>query len=116
MVVKDPRPKSVKIGPQTYDIEYRDTNTDGMLNDGSQGYTLDQGNLIVVANDISMSKQKIVVMHEILHAMRMIFENGLPEKDSDYEKWEHFFIGVYENAFVMFMRDNPELLDWLIAE
>jgi Mlc titration factor MtfA (ptsG expression regulator) len=116
MVVKDPRPKSVKLGPQTYDIEYRDTSTDGMLNDGSQGYTLDQGNLIVVANDISMSKQKIVVMHEILHAMRMIFENGLPEKDSDYEKWEHFFIGVYENALVMFMRDNPEILDWLITE
>jgi Mlc titration factor MtfA (ptsG expression regulator) len=87
-----------------------------MLNDGSQGYTLDQGNLIVVANDIALSKQKVVVMHEILHAMRMIFENGLPEKDSEYEKWEHYFIGIYENALLMFMRDNPELLDWLIAE
>jgi hypothetical protein len=46
----------------------------------------------------------------------MIFENGLPEKDSEYEKWEHYFIGIYENALLMFMRDNPELLDWLIAE
>lgn len=116
MATRNPRPTSVKIGPQSFSIEYRDTNLDGMLSDGSHGYTLDQGNLIVIANDLSISKQKIVVMHEVLHAMRMIFENGMPDKESDYEKWEHFFIGVYENALIMFMRDNPEIVDWLMTE
>lgn len=116
MATRNPRPTTVKIGPQTFSIEYRDTNLDGMLSDGSHGYTLDQGNLIVIANDLSTSKQKIVVMHEILHAMRMIFENGIPEKDVEFERWEHYFIGVYENALVMFMRDNPDIIDWLMTE
>jgi Mlc titration factor MtfA (ptsG expression regulator) len=116
MPTRDPRPTKVKIGPQTYNIEYRYSHEDGMLSDGSHGYTLDQGNLIVIANELSVGKQKVVVMHEILHAMRMIFENGLPEKEADYEKWEHFFIGVYENALIMFMRDNPEIIDWMMTE
>lgn len=116
MATKNPRPTSVKIGPQTFDIEYHNSNLDGMLNDGSHGYTLDQGNLIVIAAELSMSKQKIVLMHEVLHAMRMVFENGMPERDAEFERWEHFFIGVYENALIMFMRDNPEIIDWLMTE
>jgi hypothetical protein len=106
-------PTSVQIGPQTFKIEFRSPEKDGMLNDGTQGYTLDAGNLIVVSNGISVDKQQITLMHEILHAMRMVFENGLPEKKASMEKWEHFFIGVYENALLMFFRDNPELVEWL---
>lgn len=116
MVAKNPKPSSVKIGPQIYDIEYRNSVVDGMLNDGSHGYTLDQGNLIVIASELSASKQKIVLMHEALHAMRMVFENGIPDKDVDFERWEHYFIGVYENALIMFMRDNPDIVDWLMTE
>ena len=110
------RPTKVKIGPQTFRIEFRNPTDDGMLSDGTQGYTLDQGNLIVIANTLSHSKQQVTVMHEILHAMRMIFENGMPSRKSDYDKWEHFFIGVYENSLLMMMRDNPDLLEWLINE
>ena len=106
------RPSQVRIGPQTFNIEFRDPSSDGMLNDGNIGYTLDQGNLIVIANNISLSKQQVTLMHEILHAMRMIFENGMPKKKASYEEWEHFFIGVYENAFLMMIRDNPELMEW----
>lgn len=105
-------PKEVKIGPQTFKIEFRDMSTDGMLNDGNLGYTLDSGNLIVVAKNISLSKQQVTLMHEILHAMRMIFENGMPKKNAAFDKWEHFFIGVYENAVLMMIRDNPELIEW----
>ena len=105
-------PQKVKIGPQTFTIEFRDPAKDGMLNDGNVGYTLDAGNLIVVANNISLSKQQVTLMHEILHAMRMIFENGMPKKNASFDKWEHFFIGVYENAVLMLMRDNPELVEW----
>jgi Zn-dependent peptidase ImmA (M78 family) len=105
-------PKQVKIGPQTFSIEFRSPSSDGMLGDGNLGYTLDQGNLIVISMDISLNKQQVTLMHEILHAMRMIFENGMPKKKASYDKWEHFFIGVYENAFLMMIRDNPELMEW----
>ena len=108
-------PSKVKVGPQTFTIEFRDPVFDGMLSDGSHGYTLDDGNLIVVANNIGPSKQRVTLMHEILHAARMVFENGMPEAGSDYEKWEHYFIGVYENALIMILKDNPELIKWFNA-
>lgn len=110
------QPKKIKIGPQTFSVEFRDPKKDGMLNDGNVGYTLDAGNLIVISNDISLSKQQVTLMHEILHAMRMIFENGMPKKNASYDKWEHYFIGVYENSLLMMFRDNPELMEWLTNE
>ncbi len=114
VVQKDDRPKSVKIGPQVFQIDFRNPKTDGMLNDSSYGYTLDQGNLIVVSSEISLSKQKVTVMHEILHAARMIFEGTtVPKPKSDYEIWEHHFISIFENAMLVIIQDNPELIDWL---
>ena len=106
------RPTSVIIGPQIFSIEFRNPNVDGMLNDGSHGYTLDNGNLIVVSSEIGLGKQRVTLMHEILHAARMVFENGMPKREADYEEWEHYFIGVYENAFLMILRDNPKLIEW----
>lgn len=106
---------SVKIGPQVFDVEFRSTREDGMLNDNSYGYTLDQGNLIVVASDISESKQQVTLVHEILHSARMILEGATrPPKKADYDEWEHHFIGIFENAFLMIMQDNPELVKWLM--
>lgn len=114
---KQYKPSYVKVGPQSFDIQFRDPNDDGMLNDGSHGYTLDTGNLIVVSNAISVSKQKITVLHEILHAARMVFESfNVPKKDAEFEDWEHYFIAIYENALIMLMRDNPEIFSWLSEE
>lgn len=110
------KPTKVKIGTQFFKIEFRDPKNDGMLNDGTNGYTLDLGNLIVIANNMSKSKQQITLLHEILHAMRMVFENGMPATGADFEEWEHFFIGVYENGLLMFLRDNPEIVEWLEEE
>jgi hypothetical protein len=107
-------PKSVKIGPQTFQIEFRNPKTDGMLNDSSYGYTLDQGNLIVVSSEISPSKQRVTVMHEIMHAARMIFEGtSIPKPKAEYEVWEHHFVSIFENAMLVIIQDNPELIDWL---
>jgi hypothetical protein len=104
----------VIIGPQEFKIEFRSTREDGMLNENSYGYTLDQGNLIVIASDVSKSKQKVTLVHEMLHAARMIFEgSSKPQKKAEYEEWEHHFIGVFENAFLLIIRDNPDLIEWL---
>jgi hypothetical protein len=106
---------SVKIGPQIFEVEFRSTREDGMLNDNSYGYTLDQGNLIVVASDVSEDKQKVTLVHEILHSARMILEGATkPKKKAEYDEWEHHFIGIYENAFIMILQDNPDLVKWLI--
>lgn len=107
------KPTKIKIGPQSFDIDFRHTDKDGMLTDGAHGYTIDQGNLIVVASNISLAKQRITLLHEVLHAARMVFDNNRPDKKSDFEDWEHYFIGIYENAILMIMKDNPELMDWL---
>lgn len=105
---------SVKIGPQVFDVEFRSTHEDGTLNDNSYGYTVDQGNLIVIASDISESKQQVTLIHEVLHSARMILEGATkPKKKADYEEWEHHFIGIYENAFIMIMQDNPDIVKWL---
>lgn len=105
---------SVKIGPQVFEVDFRNTREDGLLNDNCYGYTLDQGNLIVVASDISVSKQRVTLVHEVLHSARMILEgSSKPKKKATYEEWEHHFIGIYENAFLMIMQDNPDLVAWL---
>lgn len=105
---------SIKIGPQVFRIEYRSPRDDGMLNDDNYGYTLDQGNLIVIASDLSEVKQKVTLIHEMLHASRMVFEGATTPKDkAEYDDWEHHFIGIFENAFLMILQDNPELIKWL---
>lgn len=108
---------SVKIGPQVFDVEFRSTREDGMLNDNSYGYTLDQGNLIVIASDVSESKQRVTMVHEILHSARMIMEGATkPKKKAEYDEWEHHFIGIFENAFIVILQDNPELVKWLTKQ
>lgn len=105
---------SVKIGPQTFKVDFRQTRDDGLLNESSYGYTLDQGNLIVVASDMSEDKQKVTLVHEMLHAARMILEGtSKPKKKAEYEEWEHHFVSIYENAFLMILQDNPDLVAWL---
>jgi hypothetical protein len=105
---------SVKIGPQTFTVDFRKTHVDGLLNENNYGYTLDQGNLIVISADISESKQKVTLVHEMLHASRMIFEGtSVPKKKADYDEWEHHFVSIFENAFLLIIQDNPELVAWL---
>jgi hypothetical protein len=110
------KPTKVKVGSQIFKIDFRDPKNDGMLNDGTNGYTLDMGNLIVVSSALSRSKQQVTLLHEILHAMRMVFENVMPKPEADFEEWEHYFIGVYENAILMVLRDNPDIVEWLEEE
>ena len=110
-------PKSIKIGVQVFEVLQRTQKEDGMLNDGSYGYTLDTQNVIVIDSGLHLSKKKVTMLHEIMHAARMVFDNSVkPKKTEDFEAWEHYFIGVWENSLIMVFRDNPELLEWLMQE
>lgn len=62
-------------------------------------------------------KQKITLLHEVLHAIRMSNE-GMPKpsKDDDFEAWEHYFIAMYETGLLAVLKDNPKLTEWLLDE
>ena len=109
--------KSVKIGPQKFDIIQRDPKEDGMLNDGAYGYTLDGKNVIVLSSDLSNGKEKVTMLHEILHAIRMS-NDGMPRpsKEDDFEAWEHYFIAMYETGLLAVLKDNPKLVEWLLND
>jgi len=106
--------KSVKVGPQRFDVVERDSREDGMLNDGAYGYTMDGKNLIVIASGLGNGKQQITLLHEILHAVRMN-NDGMPRpsKEDDFESWEHYFIAMYETGLLAVLKDNPKLVAWL---
>ena len=108
---------NIKIGPQNYLLEERSKGEDGMLNDGNYAYTLDTGNLIVLDKDIATSKKQVTVLHEILHAIRFNSDGMIkPRKKDDFDVWEHYFIGLYENNLLGVLKDNPDLVEWLLSE
>ncbi len=112
-----PVPAKVKIGMQVFDILERASKQDGMLHDGSYGYTLDSKNMIVLDKDMHPSKKRVTLFHEVMHAVRMVYENPTkPSAKSSYEDWEHHFIGIWENALLTVLKDNPELRKYLLEE
>jgi len=110
-------PKKVIIGAQVFEIVQRSSKEDGMLNDGNYGYTLDVPNVIVIDADLHETKKRVVLIHELLHASRMVFEPSIkPTEKDDYEAWEHHFINIFENSIVMILKDNPKLVEWLLGK
>jgi hypothetical protein len=107
-------PSSVLIGTQLFEVSLRDPKQDGMLNESNLGYTLGTDNLIVIDKTLSSYKQRTTLMHEILHAIYSVFDNtSKPSKKDDFEVWEHYFIGLYEEPLLLVFRDNPDLVEYL---
>jgi hypothetical protein len=108
-------PDKIKIGPQYFVIEQRNRSQDATLNDGSYGYTIDDGNLIVIDAGIHRTKKQVTVLHEIMHCIRMV-NDGLPKPKSEdsFDDWEHYFISMLEGNLLAVLRDNAELADWLL--
>jgi hypothetical protein len=111
-------PSRVKIGAQIFKIEERSVKQDGTLNDNAYGYTLDQGNLIVIDVSIAFSKKQQTLLHEIIHAIGMVYGGGQsqPGPKDNYEVWEHHFIGIWESPMLSFIKDNPGVVAWLQLE
>lgn len=98
-----------------FTIEERTVKQDGTLNDNAYGYTLDQGNLIVIDASIAFTKKQQTLLHEIIHAIGMVYGSGQrePGPKDNYEVWEHHFIGIWESPMLSFIKDNPEVISWL---
>jgi hypothetical protein len=110
-------PKQVQIGSQTWDIIERSKALDGMLDEGSYGYTQHRENLIIIDATAAPSRKRQTLIHEIFHAIRYSFGNPvLPKKTDDADIWEHYFIGMYEEGMLLVLRDNPDVLQYLLEK
>ena len=109
-------PEKIKVGTQVWTIVEHTSKEDGMLYEDNYGYTLERRNMIVLDKDASDTRKKQVLMHEILHAIRFTFFTGskMAAKLS-FEDTEHYFIGMYEETLLMVLKDNPDLLTYLIS-
>jgi len=109
-------PKEIKIGTQIWLIEEHTSKEDGMLYEDNYGYTLERMNMIVVDKEASDTRKKQVIMHEVLHAIRFTFFTGTKMAPKlSFEDTEHYFIGMYEETLLMVLKDNPDLLNYLIS-
>jgi hypothetical protein len=108
-------PKEIRVGSQIFKIVMRDPASDGMLQE-SIGYSLDDQNLIVISNQLSETKKKQTLMHEILHCLKFVFYAGHYPLGKDLETWEHFFIHLYEEPLLMVLIDNPPLIKYLLGK
>jgi hypothetical protein len=107
-------PKKIKVGSQVFDVIEKSRHKDGMLNDSTYGYTLETENLIVIDAELAPSRKRVTLLHEVLHAVIGTFDTSVrPAKGSDFQTWEHYFIGILEDPMIMLLQDNPSLIDWL---
>ncbi len=108
-------PSSVRIGSQVWDVseQKRKHSSD----DGHYGFTNPKDNTIVIDSDLPLSMKRTTLVHELLHAIKVTFGGSFqPAKSTEFIEWEHYFIGLYEEPITMIIRDNPELMEFLLAD
>lgn len=107
-------PAHVKIGTHNWSVTEvkRKNQPDGE----HYGFTNDKDASITIDSEMPESIKRVTLVHEILHAIRFTFGGSYsPPKGTTYEEWEHYFIGMYEEPLTMVLRDNPELMKYLLA-
>jgi Zn-dependent peptidase ImmA (M78 family) len=108
-------PKSVKVGSQVWEITEQKRKHNSEFIDGTYGFTIDKDNVIVLDADMSNSVRRVTLLHEVLHAIRFTFGGShRPHKTTSYEDWEHYWIGLVEEPLIMVLKDNPDLISFLL--
>lgn len=108
-------PQEIKIGTQIWAVVEHSSKDDGMLYEDNYGYTLERMNMIVLDKDASDTRKKQVLIHELFHAIRFTFAGGSKLPKSSFEETEHYFIGLYEEPFLMLLKDNPDLVQYFLS-
>ena len=120
--VKYPKmPNTVQIGTQRWSIIERSSNVDDALSSSAYGYTLDRSSTIVIDADATPSRKRQTLLHELFHAIRFSMGNPSTPGSSDDESktteaWEHYFIGIYEEGLLLTIRNNPDILEYLLSK
>jgi ribose 5-phosphate isomerase len=107
-------PKSVKIGSQVWEISEQKRKHSS---DSHYGFTSTKDNTIIVDADMADSMKRTTLFHELLHAIGITFGGSFtPSSKISFEEMEHFWIGRFEEPVVAMLRDNPELVKFLIED
>lgn len=109
-------PERIKIGTQFWDVHERARKSDAALWEDSYGYTIDKDNQIVIDKDLPVSRKRTTLFHELLHAIRYTYAQVHPGKGTSFEDWEHYFIAHYDETVVTVLRENPDLVAYLLHD
>lgn len=110
-------PSQVKIGSQIWEISEQKRKHNSDIHEGTYGVTTDKYNTIVIDSEMAISIKRVTLFHELLHAIRFTHGGSFkPAKATEYVEWEHYWIGLYEEPVVAMLRDNPELVSFLVAD
>jgi hypothetical protein len=111
-------PKLIAIGTHRFEVIEKKRKHDSDLHDEhSYGYTIEKDNVIVLDAEMPLSMKRVTLFHEVLHAIRMVYGGSfVPKKDTTFDEWEHYFIGIYEEPFVQVLQANPEFVKFLLAD
>lgn len=112
--VEMPIPKRVKIGTQIWEIV--EQKRKHASEQDHFGFTNHRDNTITVDAEQAPSMKRVTLFHEILHAIKTTFGGSfVPGKGTSFEEWEHYFIGLYEEPVILVLKDNPELVEYLLS-
>lgn len=110
-------PKHIKIGTQLWEVTEHKRKHNSDFQDGTYGYTIDKDNTIVLDVEMPLSIKRVTLFHELLHAIRFTFGGSYqPPKGTTFLEWEHYWIGLYEEPVMAMLRDNPELVAFLLSD
>lgn len=122
VVTKHPKmPTNIKIGTQNWTVIERSSAIDDSLSSSAYGYTLDRSSTIVIDLDATPSRKRQTFLHELFHAIRYslgspITPNITDDESKAIEAWEHYFIGMYEEGLLLTIRENPDILEYLLSK
>jgi Zn-dependent peptidase ImmA (M78 family) len=110
-------PKTVRVGTQTWEIIEQKRKHSSEFQEGTYGYTIDRDNTIIIDSEMPIGMKRVTLFHELLHAIRFIYGGSYkPKKDTSYEEWEHYWIGIYEEPVILMLHNNPELVAFLLSK
>lgn len=114
-------PSSIRIGQRDIDIIVSNNSKDVSL-ETAHAYTLTDFDRIVIIDNLSAGQLRATLLHEILHAIRAVYENDesqVKSKDEDESyrdyalRWEHYYIYLVTEPLTQIIRDNPKLIEFL---
>lgn len=110
-------PARLKIGTQTWTVAEVKPKHNAAFAEGLYGQTMGKEQTIILDAEMPNDSKRITLFHELLHAIRFVFGGSYtPPPKTSFEEWEHYFIGIYEEPVVMVLRDNPELVAYLLGD
>lgn len=108
-------PSEVKIGSQLWKIQ--EQKRKHSADPDNYGFTIDKDLSIIIDSEMPTSLKRTTLFHELLHAVRFTYGGSYsPPKSSTYAELEHYWIGLYEEPVVAMLRENPQLVAYLLSD